>query len=101
MTGFRTGAKPALPPMASGALRPRLADDASSEDSLSFSRLDAMPQHERQLLRFETRPKRGRQSGERETAQILAQVAEAESTALGLRDRGPELRQHPLTTPEF
>ena len=35
------------------------------------------------------------------TAKILAQVAEAEATALGLRDRGPELRHHPLTTPAF
>ena len=92
------------PLAASGLLRPRArprASDEASEDSLSFSRLDAMPQHERQLIRFEAKPKRGRRSGERETAQILAQVAEAEATALGLRDRGPELRHHPLTTPAF
>jgi len=112
-SGFRTlrsGARPGqLPPLqrplaASGLLRPRArprASDEASEDSLSFSRLDAMPQHERQLIRFEAKPKRGRRSGERETAQILAQVAEAEATALGLRDRGPELRHHPLTTPAF
>ena len=74
------------------------ADSDTSAGSGTSAKLSPV---KRQLLRFETRPKRGRQSGERETAQILAQVAEAESTALGLRDRGPELRQHPLTTPEF